>query len=566
MDRDQIHFELFVRRKPTSSWALELASEDRGRVVGTAEEMIKSGTAVAVRVTKETLGADTGEFRSVTILTLGDQQAEKAKKEKREVEPLCSSPSDLYTLHSRERIGRLLDNWLLRNKVTPFELLHRPDLVEKLEASGVELQHAFQKIAVPEAQERGGSVHEVMRVYQALVERAVERLLKDHRRGALPNLAKESFASAVERLMGDPERSYLIGCGVAAAIAPAKTWADKVDKLMDLADAAPQGADAKALALHVLEMPLAELLGAKASLTELLGPELELGETLAALTRLACSDAVDILIRVEPSVGKIMPTLEGATARLSKWLTGPYFAHARAAIARRVLHELTGPRRLKPTDPEAEIATLRGLAMALTASAGKLLSLDDVQSAFSTRSRALVASDFVETLVGQGRSAKEEAEALLRLTENVVGGAAKRQAARWLAHNISALRFEKELRYGPDSPTARLAALASLQRHVNRCGLAPEDQSQISAKLGDIGGQIEADCNLLAMLAKAPAPASDRLNLLLRLALGEMAPLGPCAERSKLEVMKLIRLPGIRAELSQSPETLERLRGFLAAA
>ena len=37
----------------------------------------------------------------------------------------------------------------MRQGIPAYELLHRPDLAEKLEASGVELQHAIQKVAVP---------------------------------------------------------------------------------------------------------------------------------------------------------------------------------------------------------------------------------------------------------------------------------------------------------------------------------------------------------------------------------------------------------------------------------
>ena len=71
------------------------------------------------------------------------------------------------------------------------------------------------------------------------------------------------------------------------------------------------------------------------------------------------------------------------------------FDGVRAALGKRVLHELHGPRRLHPDDPEGEIVALRALAMVLTASAGRLLPLEDVQAAFLDRSKRLVASDFV---------------------------------------------------------------------------------------------------------------------------------------------------------------------------
>ena len=275
--RGKVHYEVFVRRQPGSGWTLDMATEDRARALESAEEQLAEGRVAAVRVSKEVLNEETREFTSVTILNKGAPERARQKRAPEDSTPLCVSPSDLYTGHARERIGRLLDNWLTRQRATPFELLHRPDLVQKLEASGVELQHAIQKVAIPEAQARGIGVHEIIRSFQKLAERAIERILKDQRRGQLPNLDKEGFAAAAERLVSEPERAYLLGAGVAASIASAKGWADKVGLLLDLADAAPVKPQARDLALQVLEQPLTEILGSRAGLAELLGTDLDLG-------------------------------------------------------------------------------------------------------------------------------------------------------------------------------------------------------------------------------------------------------------------------------------------------
>jgi len=114
--------------------------------------MMEGGRVAAVRVCKESLDPDTREFRSVSILSKGKTEVARKKKVIENREPLCVTPEDLYTVHARDRIGRLLEAWLSRNHATAFELLHRPDLIEKLDAAGTDLQHAVQKIAVPEAQ------------------------------------------------------------------------------------------------------------------------------------------------------------------------------------------------------------------------------------------------------------------------------------------------------------------------------------------------------------------------------------------------------------------------------
>lgn len=562
----QVHYELFVRRKAGAQWTLEIASENRAHALQVAEDVLEQGRAVAVRVSKETLDSATGEYKSIAIFTKGMVDGGKPKKEVEERDPLCVQPADLYTAHARDRIGRLLEGFLNRHKATPFELLHRPDLVEKLEASGTDLQHALQKIAIPEAEARGQSVHEVIRHFQGLVERTVANLMKAFKKGALPDLDTEGFAKAAERLVADPDRAFLLGAGVAASISAAANWSDKIARLLDLADAAPEEPRARAAALAAIEQPLAEIIGSRAGMADLLDTKDDLGSTLAAMTRLTGGVAVEALIKIENSVRNCMPQLSGTAYRLGDWLSRDEFPSVRKAIAERVLTELNGVRRLKPADAEAEIEFLRALAMSLTAAAGRILQAEDIQNAFTTRSKTLLNGDFIDSLLGRDRSAHEEIKMLIRLAENVMGAVNKRNAARWLNANISAMRFEKEMRAGPDSPVAKLSHLAGLQRQLSRSGLVREDYEPLCAKLGDIGALIEADTRLLTMLVRAPAPLPHRLQLLAKLAMGEAGPSGPVAEKARMEALKLARDPASREQLAGSPQTMDLIKTLMGQA
>lgn len=562
----RVHYEVFGRRKPGGGWVLEMATEDRAGAIRTAEHLIAVDGFVSAKVTKETLNEETREFATVSILNLGAPDTAKKKEAPKEFEPLCVTPQDLYTLHARERIGRLLDDWLERNRATPFELLHRPDLVETLEASGGDLQHAVQKLAVPEATERGMSVHELIRTYNSLIERTVERLMRDWRKGVLIDLSKESFAAAAQRALKDGDPSYLLGSGIAGAIAQAPTWSEKVNRLLDLADAAPESGPGRTLALSVLEQPLAEILGVKPGLEDLIGKGLDLGGELAALTRLIANAAVDMMVKHDSKLANFMPPLTGAAARLGGWLSAEAFEEVRTGLGKRILRELNGPRRLRPDDAVAEIDVLRSLAMTLTAAAGRLLPLEDVQTAFSARSKMLVTGDFVDAYLGKGKTAYEETEALVWLAENIIGAANKRQASRWLAGAVGALRFETEIRNSEEPPTARLGKLAVLQRKVGRCGLAPEDSATVQGRLGELGGMVEGETKLAASVARAKAPPLHRLTLLLRLAAGETAPLGLAADRARAEALKLVRLPETRAALSDAPEQVSTVRNLLQQA
>lgn len=566
MSAAKVHFELFARRKVNAPWTLEIASEDRGRVVEAAEELMESKRAAAVKVTKEILDPETGAFKSITILTKGEVgTTKKSKMDDHEETPLCVTPADLYTKHARERIGRLMEGWLTRNRCTPFELLHRPDLVEQLEASGVEIQHAVQKIAVPESQARGLSVHQMVRTFQALIERAMERLIKDGRKQSFPEIGGSPFTAATTSVIDHPDRAYLLGGAVAAYIGKAATWREKVGLVLDLADTAPDSGPPRALALQVLEQPLSEMLGSQGGLADILGEGMDLGGNLAALTRLAAGREVAALCRMDAGIAKQIPALEGHAARLSAWLEKEAFQSVRVAIGRRILRELASPLRLRPDDTEGEIAIMRALAMALTAASGTLLTNEEVQEAFIQRCKMMVTSHFVGQFLAGRDGALAEAQALVRLAENMVGAANKRSAAAWISSAVSGMRFEKDLRNGPDSPATKLSVLADLQKAVFAAGLNDADQAGSAGKIGEIGGMIEADAKLVQALGRAEAPPIQKLTLLLRLASGETAPLGPAADRAKAEALKLLRVPEIRGEIAANPDALERVRGLMQA-
>ncbi|CAN5267390.1 hypothetical protein BH09PSE2_BH09PSE2_04790 [soil metagenome] len=563
-----VHYEIYVRRKPGAPWTLDCALEDRSRLSDLADQLLADGRAVGVRASKETFDVTTGRFDSVTLFSRGDvEMRTRSKTPTDDQGPLCITPQDLYSAHARERIVRLMGGWLKRKAVTAFELLHRADLVEQLEASGVEIQHALQKIAIPEAQARGLSVHEVIRQLQGLVDRAMARVMKDGRAKSFPTLTAQTFAAEAERLAEHPERLYILSGGVAHFLADANGWLDKAERLITLAEHAPEGGRARALALAAVEPPMSEILGQAGGLNDLFGADLDLGASLAALTTLAAPREAAMIRRMDAGVAKALPPLPPVAQRLAALIEHEAFEGVRAAIGKRVLAELNSPRRLRPDDAEGEIVLLRALAMVLTASAGRLLQLEDVQTAFVDRSKRLVAADFVTAFVAElapsEAGALQEARALVRLSENVVGVMNKKAACRWLTGALEALRFEKDVRSTQQSPTARLAALADLHRALGAAGLPGPELRPLQQRISDAGGWVERDSHLCTLVVASGAALPARANVLARLALGETAPPGPAADRARAELAKLLRDPASRAELTDRPEVAARVRDAL---
>lgn len=564
-----VHYEVYIRKTAPAPWTLQMATEDRTTAVQTAEDMLSDNRAAAVRVTKETLDPDTMEFASSTVLTRGAPEVQRKRVvPDDQAGPRCNGPQDFYTSQARETIGRVLEDWLARQGVTAFELLHRPDLAEKLEASGVELQHAIQKVAVPESQAVGQPVHELVRHYQKLADKAVERVIAAGRRGQFPSLDNCSIADLAHRLSGQPDRGFVMGGVVSGALAGLRGGRVRLERLMDLADRAPMDGPPRAMVLVPIEQLLCEMLAARTNLTDVLGPALDQGASLAAVVRMVAPKEIEALIRQDSRMALQVPAVEGPAARLGARLEAGEFPLLAAALARMVLRELMSPRRLRPTDAGGEIDILRTLAMALTVTAGRLLTLEEVQNAFNERSKAIVTADFVAAYVKPCTTVLCEAEALTRLCENVTGTGNKRSAARWLSACVGSLRFETEMRAASASQTAaqKLGVLATLQRAVRACGLTERDETEICTSIGSVGGSVEGEAKISLQLARSPAPLPQKLSVLLRLAAGETAPLGPAADRAKAEAVRLFRAPESRAALTAAPETLAPLKGLMRAA
>ena len=564
-----IHYELYVRKTAPAPWSLQMATESRGQAMEQAEALLADGDVVAVRVTKETLDPETMEFQSVTVLTRGAPEVKKKKLVRDDgSQSNCLAPADLYAPHARELIGRVLEDWLARQGVTVFELLHRADLAERLDASGVELQHAIQKVAVPESQDTGQSVHDLVRHYQKLAEATIARVITTERKGRFPDLDRAGLGKAAEKLAGDPERAFLMGGAIARRLNDIRGPRARLNALMDLAEAAPEAGPGRALVMVVLDQITAEMATQRAVMADILGPSLDPGGTMAATVAMLAPAETAAVAKIEPGLAREMPVIEGAAKRLSERLGGGQLPQTRATLARQVLRELRGPRRLKPRDAAGEIDVLRVLATLLTATGDSLLTAEEVQTAFVDRSKSLVTADFVGQYTACFEGVAAEAEALLRLCENVTGAASKRSAARWLLASVTSLRFESEMLSSAheETPARRLHRLARLQRETRAAGLAESDVEDLGQALGAIGATLESRAGLIAAITRSRATPSQKLGMLLRMAMGETAPLGPTADRARAEALKLLRAPETRGALAAQPAEVAALKPMLQAA
>lgn len=463
----------------------------------------------------------------------------KTPSPRRSLEPLCSNAADLYTASAREQIGDVLDSWLANNLATPFELLHRPDLIKKLESSSRDLQHAFQKVAVPMALARRASVHEVMRSLHGVADQAIARMLRDERQGLLPRIDGANFAAACEANLADPEHGYRLAAGVAGFIASADSWGGKVALLMDLAEAAPADGPARTLALTTLEQALEDVCRAPLGMAELLGPDLDLGAFLLGVTRLAHGGIIDAVFQAHASLRPLASPLPVAGARLARHLDRGEFPNLKLALSRRVLAELDTKRRLAPDSAMGEITAVRGLAVALTAASGACLPAEDVAEAILLRSQRLVEPNFIATLLHEQVSLATGLDGLLTVLKNVTGDANRRRALRFIEATVTPPQFKTDLLNATGSPEAALEVLAHAYRKLAHKASGLVGIEPLLERLSEVGGALEAEGKVTRGLTDGLMPRARKLASLQAMAEGLTAPPGPATKRAAEGLRKL---------------------------
>lgn len=200
---------------------------------------------------------------------------------------VCQVSADLYSVRSRRIIARLCREFLDRARLTPLELLHCPAAQRQYLDHGTDYQAAVQKSAVAQAKTAGQDVAQRVRalygVVDAAAREAAERL-KTQPPAPVDPATFAAFVAAARKAELTEVGDFFVNAALTTYLAGGKTWADKIDRLRVLADAAH---DASVVAL--VDTIITEIVASVSALRELIGPSTPLGPFLAALVDLLCA-------------------------------------------------------------------------------------------------------------------------------------------------------------------------------------------------------------------------------------------------------------------------------------
>jgi hypothetical protein len=534
---NDVHFEIFVRRGLKGGWSLlEAWPGERHDAIKHAKAQLGQNGVVAVKVTKETFDEEAGTYGTVSIFEDGAKEKKTAAKDEAPKLP-CFKPQDLFTQHSRTVIARVLKGTLDEWQLIPMELVHRADMLEKLEARSTVLQHAVQQVAIAQAETSPGALHETFRQLMDLTLKAIDGVIQDDRKDKLKPLPSGSIVAFWANRAPAPDSGYFLAGAIAKHLKSANGWSAKIRFLLEMMSELMAEEEKRRISAETIDSFVAEMIKSPASISDLLGPREDLGAALYALASLF--------------LGKDDVTPRPAYLdRLAKAMACGTLERSRGALAERILAEIKSPKRFHPASFERELETMRHLAQQLVLGVCPHLSLDAVTEAFATRSKRLVAQDQIDAYLEAIECPEERITRLIALAENLVGPQAKRAVASVVRAQLSSPKLETHFAADAAPILARLRRLAELQINVRKGHFESADARDIVGGIGVLANRIAERAQFFKALAERPASSADRALGLLRLVARGLLPQGECEARSRALINSLMKRPDFAPSLT----------------
>ena len=556
----RIHYEVFVQRAGSVQWVLHEPHEDRAQAMNAAKYALLQQDFSGAKVVKETQNLETGEYQPITIFEEG--LTETAKRSKEDVKLPCVRPQDLYTAHARALIGRVLEDSLDRWGVTVKELLHRADLLEELQASGTVLQHAMQKWAVTQSTSQNLPVTELMKQLGDLVARGMERVFRDDRAKMFPKIKSGKLPKAWEATSKASERGYAISGGIAKSLTSATRWSDKLSLLLSYMEnlpADPQGHD---ICLNAIDDFVAEMIGGRAAMEDLLGKQPDLGASIKLLVDLFLGDLKN------PEIAN-----DEGLARLAKYFGEDKLTHSKTAVITRVLGELNSMKRLSPTDIKREVELTRLLAKRMVLCQGPLASIEDIVDAFEKRCNRLTNPEVAEEYMSEAVTPDERIDLLLDLEDNIIGGGNKAKLVSFIAPILTGPKMEPLFLDAEQPILRRLSRLASLQARVLKSGFPELEKEKIAEDFDGLSAKVEASAKLFHSISGRKVNAAEKAMTLLRLLNAGVLTKGSVSKNAARHIASYMKTPGFRKDLEAvqfpeengvAPDPVEEFRRLMA--
>lgn len=414
---------------------------------------------------------------------------------------ICRTTSDLYTAGAKRAIGRLCREFLDATMLTPTELLHTPEKQHQYLNRGTDYQAAVQKAAVAQAQTAHQNVaqrvRELYNIVDTVVRETAERL-KAKPASPIDPPGFAAFVAAARKAELTEARDFFVNAALAAHLADAKTWSEKIERLRKLGDAA---ADAT-IVLPLVDQILAEIVESKTAMRELFGPS----ETLMKFVDML----VDMLVAPQP--GRM--ELPEAGQQLREFLGTHAVPETRASLLRQLRRSLENKAPLASGPPPADLnAHLKLLDILIRA--GDAVGGENTVDLFTERLPRVLTVDTLNSAFRQLPRIDDRLIKALEIHRRLQTAPGRLQIRQYVDFLFENERLLLTLAKEPGAVGQKLQRLTKLHDALVTSGLSGAALTKFAEPVAALQSDLIRDTRLFAKIeSEAATPAARALLLL----------------------------------------------------
>ena len=454
----------------------------------------------------------------------------------------------IYSARLRQIIARLIPDFLADHKVTVIELLHRPDMMIKLEGTGTLLQYVVQQIAIAQASLDKTPIQQVIRQLNDVMSDVYEKVREARHGNVFPEAAPEKFGKLAAKLAAKPDGLYRLNGALARHLRDAQNWNDKAVRLLILSEGA-EGLLAKAI-----DALLAEILATPAAMLDIIGPKPNFGEMLAAL--------INLFLGIEQA-GQYGDGQ--ALALLARRFSAGALPVTHAALAARIVADFYGLQRLRADSTDNELRMLQQLTELALQGVGDVLRREALLPALAHRSSRFVTAENLKTRLAATVLPDEKLDWLFFADGCISGENNKLRLAEAALRVVTAESFKNQFCWTQVPLLKRLQRLASLQAKALACDLFEGQKAKLAGLLDAIACKAAVHEKLFETIdGKQASPVRKALAVMHLFGIGAFTE-GRLSTRARDLVMGYMAEPGFLTEYAGISTDAEAATAELSA-
>lgn len=538
MKSNNVHYEVLGQRG--NSWTIIAVIDDQEKAVARAKQAQVNYRAV--KVMRERFDQKNNTYRSGQIYFWGAQQ-KASKFDSEDMPTVCWKVEDFYSYEGRRAINKMLRKELMEWGLTATELLHDPDMVQKMQDTGTSVQRAVQQTAILQIRETGQGVQERIKQIYDLIDRGTKILIREA--PSFPDIHDNNFDAVVERIGKKESRKFLLCGGFAKYLASCSDFNEKLTRVLGLVradhpDWVHEVADGFVAELLSLGRVLPVLIGQRASLKEEMGVAADLASGRAD-TDDACLPPDARMVNRLIEAGKMPATQQSLT--------------------RYLVDSMQGARRLHGTTILEDAIAVTELTPRLKNEDGGWIGEIAMSEAIGKRCARWLHPEAISELIGPVEDAEGKFNRLVELSRHVHGNANSRKLGEFVVPVVLSPQGEVFLTLEGGSVPIRLRRLRNMQDNVLRSGLQDIHKKKLAEKLDELCCRVLRSAKLIERVIGGPGNMTERCLGLLKMILQGYFTHGMAISTARAAVRKCMVAPEFIPTFLMDVETqMEKLQ------